>query len=441
MSMKKLISAILLSAMLLTACGNNANANNTDEQGTAVSAEQTTTVSETTADESEDYIPKNEVGQGMLDYVLADYLDENANPELLTGERSERLEAAFQNIHINNSRFALPMMVNALPDGFTVEYDYSSEKKFGGGFNFYSGQLMCNNEMSAEIGIVKKDNAEDKYGIIVSIITLSNFSKWDFNGIKISNDTEKIIAELGEPSSIIDLGTNEENLIYINEIGTTIIFWKSVNAILTLNFNFDNTFSNALLIESVPYDDFEGMPEIPELSGEPREIDWNMLFEDDCIIIGNDKYPANVRISDLSEDIDLFEFTMGREFYSNKDYLKDTYLLMYKGREIAMVSAIRTKDQLPEEACMTSWGFTELDEISITGSICGVSFKQDFSDVPKIYLGSQGEDPGCIYSGTIEKDGTEYWCSFCLFGNSIVNVTLTPSSADPEYYNELVNSQ
>lgn len=441
--MKKLISVILLSAMLLTACGSEGAA----EETTAISEATDVTTADIAEEEiqiDEEFIPKDEVGQKLVDEMLSEYVDDNVIPEVLTGERSEKLEEAVRNIRINNSRFALPLMIDALPEGFEVKYDKSSKTEYNDiGFNHYNGELFCEGELCATGSIICKDGADEKYGIIVSLIAMSNQCKWNFDGIEFSNDKEKITEKFGESTFTTDaVGVYDtDNLIYISDTGTMVIFWETINAVCCMNFNFDNVVKNASLVEYVPYDDFDNMPDIPELSGEPRGFDWNMLFEDNCIIIGNDKYPANVKLSDLSDDITLFEYDMGEVFYSNKDYLRDTYLLMYKGREIAMVGATRTKDQTPEEAFMTSWMFTEPDELPVSGSVCGVSFEQDFSDVPKIYIGAKGEAPSYIYSGIVEIDGENYTCSFTVYEKTILSANLLPRSVDPEIYDKSVNSQ
>ena len=443
--MKKLISIILLSAMLFTACGKKeASVETAASETAAVTTSVEVTAAKAAEEEiqiDEEIIPQDEMGQGMLDYVLGDYIDEDTNPVLLTGERAERLEEAFRNIRINNSHFALPLMIYSLPEGFTVKYDLSSETKDKeSGFNFYSGELLYDGEMCANIYIIRKDGEDEENGIICGMVVMSSYCKWSFDAVEYSNDKEQLIECLGEPSCFTDIAERLPIALYVSDIGSTVLFFEEVNSFIAVNFNFKNTLANALFVESVPYDDFDNMIEIPELSGEPRTFDFNMMFEDDCIIIGNDKYPVNVKLSDLSEDIKLFEYNIGKEPYSNKDYLNDTYLLMYKGRELAMVGTTRTKDQLPEEAYMSSWMFTEINKSPVTGSACGVSFNQNFSDVPEIYLEPDGEPPYYKYIGTTEKDGEKYRCSF-LMGETFLMASVYSRSADPEAYDEFVNAQ
>jgi len=88
--MKKLISIILLSAMLFTACGKE-------------DASVETTVSETTAavtaatEEASfyaDFIPQDDFGQMLIGEKISEFVDDGAVPEILTGERAEKLENA-----------------------------------------------------------------------------------------------------------------------------------------------------------------------------------------------------------------------------------------------------------------------------------------------------------------------------------------------------------
>lgn len=439
--MKKIISVILLSAMLLTACGKeDASVETTVSETTAEVATETSKTAEEDVQIDEDIIPQDEMGQGMLDYVLGDYIDEDTDPVLLTGERAERLEEAFRNIRINNSRFALPMMIYSLPEGFTVKYDFSSETKDKeSGFNFYSGELLYDGEMCANIYIIRKDGEDEENGIIFGMVVMSSYCKWSFDAVEYSNDKEQLIECLGEPSCFTDMSEQLPVALYISDIGSTVMFVEEVNGFMAINSNFKNTLANVLFVESVPYNDFDNMIEIPELSGEPRDIDWNMLFEDDCIIIGNDKYPAYMKISDFSNDIKLYEYNMENEYGKNSDYLRDGYLLMYKGREIGLISAIRKKDEKPEDAYIFSWMFTDISSYPFPASALGVPFNQTL-DVKHYYTGFEEENETFRYRGTVENENDKFLCIMVPLSNTVL-VNLTPYSADPEAYDNFVNSQ
>ncbi|MBQ8177233.1 MAG: hypothetical protein IJ035_09410 [Oscillospiraceae bacterium] len=448
--MKRFITAILLSAMLLTACGKDgASVETTVSETTAVITSEEVTTAETSkaAGEDvqidEDIIPQDEMGQSMLDYVLADYIDKDTDPVLLTGERAERLEEAFRNIRINNSRFALPMMINALPEGFTAEYDYSSETKDKEScFNFYSGELLYDGEMCANIYIIRRDGADEEDGIIFGLVAMSSDCKWNFDAIEYSNDSEKIIECLGEPSCYTDMAEKLPIALYVSDIGSTVMFFEEVNSFIAVNCNFKNTLANVFFVESVPYDDFDNAIEIPELSGEPREFDFNMMFEDDCIIIGNDKYPVNVKLSDLSEDIKLFDYSTNKEYKENPDYIQDTYLFMYKGREVGLIGAIRKKDEEPEKADVVSWMFMSMSSYPFTASAMGVPLDKVL-EVKDFYTGYE-EEPAengfYRYKGIAENEVDKFSC-FIMMKDDLALINAIPYIADPERYDEFINSQ
>lgn len=444
--MKKLISIILLSAMLLTACGKKeASVETATSETTAVTTSVEVTAAKAAEEEiqiDEEFVPKDEAGQKLVDEMLSEYVDDNVIPEILTGEYSEKLEEAVRNIRINNSRFALPLMIDALPEEFEVKYDKSSKTEYRDiGFNHYNGELFCEDELCATVSIICKDGADEKYGIIVGLIAMSNQCKWNFDGIEFSNDRDKITEKFGEPTFTTDIvgAYDTDNLLYITDIGTTAIFWEEINAVFCMNFNFDNVIENASLVEYVPYDDFDDMIEIPELSGEPRDVDWNMVFDNNCVIIGNDRYPANAKISDLSEDISLLVFGLGSENRENSDYVKDSYIAMYKGREFAMVYALRPADEPAENATICSWGFTSIEFCPFPIGVISVSC-HNTSEAKTFYTGYEQNDSVCKYIGTAEKDGEEYLCKM-VFTDYIVMLSVYPRTASPEAYDEFVNSQ
>lgn len=453
---KRFISAFLLSAMLLTACKVEITpptpptkvtlseeaiaAPNTESDGTtAVTEAVHIGRSELTADEASKFIPPNGVADAMAENILTQYIGEAA-PEAMSDENSAALGAAFRNIRINNSRFALPLMVSALPDGFTVTYDYESEyKDEATGYNSYGGELFCNGVSCAEISIFLKDGADEKYGIIVTLVATSGYCKWDFDGIGYSNDTEKIKEKFGEPSAYAKYGSADGNLIYVDEIGSTAIFWKQYNSVLCVGLDFEHTAENALLVESVPYDDFDGMSDMPKLSGNPRELDWHDIFDNSCLTIGNDNYPVNAKISDLSEDIFLFDYEIGTEYAENSEYLSDSYRLMYKDREMGMVFAVRKSNEQAENAHIIMWMFLGVDEYPFPGGVLNVPFSQAPFETAAIYTGAEGENTAYRYDGVIETEEEKYLCSFMTTEISMV-VAAIPFSVDPEAYNEFVEN-
>lgn len=384
-------------------------------------------------EDAEIYIPKDKLGEGIIDEILREYIDKDTEAKLMSEKNSVKLEEAFKNIRINNSRFALPMMIMALPQGFSVKIDYDSKsKKFAEDFRYYSGELLTDGEMCAAVMVMMKENSEEKYGIILGITaTMSSMCKWSFGDIKYSNDTEKLNECFGEPSAKMNLSSSLEGTAYVTQNGSVIIFYNAVNGITCMSLDIDSIVQNMLLTEYVPYDDFDGIPEIPELTGEPREIDWNKIFDDNCIIIGNEKCPAIMRIGDLPEDITLFDFDIGKEHYTNPDYFSDSYQLMYKDREIGLIGAFRKKDEKPEDAVINSWMFTGYSEYKFPAAVMDIPLSQDFEDVSKIFTPHKKDDGLIRFMGIAEKGSEKYMCTLNLTNFSVI-FSVTPASVDVE---------
>ena len=212
--MKKLISVILLSAMLLTACGKK----DTSVETAATAATEGTSV-------YAEYIPQDDFGQMLIGEKISEFVDDGAVPEILTGERAETLESAVRNIRINNSRFALPMMVDSLPEGFEVEYDMSTVEVYEDtGFALYYGEVYFQKELCADASIILKEGAEEKYGIIVCLTAISNQCKWNFDGIEFSNDRDKITEKFGEPTFTTDIVNIVPFGIFLSNLGRDVKF-------------------------------------------------------------------------------------------------------------------------------------------------------------------------------------------------------------------------
>ena len=451
-----MISLLCAAAMLAGCAKMTAPENTADETSASVSAAsdaasekaEGTEASETVTasdNETELYIPKEKLGEAMASELFAGLIPDNGEIKVLSEEDSEKLEEAFKNIRINNSRFALPMMIMALPEGFSVKLDPDSkgeEAVTEDDFHMYMGELYWEDEMCADVAVILKDGAEEQYGIILGMAPLmSSTCKWSFGDIEYTNDIEKMTECFGEPSAQVDLsGLN--STIYISGIGSTVIFFDEFNAVFCLTLNTDDTIKNMLLTESVPYDDFDGIPEIPEVTGEPREIDWNGIFDEDCVIIGNERYPALTPISELGEDIFLFNYSIGINYYKNEDYLRDSYLLMYKGREIGMVNAFRKADEPKENGVINSWVFINdsLPEYLPAGMM-GVPFSQDRASVGKVYTSYEQNDGSSYlrYKGITEKDGENYMCTLLL--TSAAYLIVTPASVDPEAYESFLEAE
>ena len=177
----KIVSFLCAAAMLAGCSGNNTDIGsetNISSETPAIAAENTSAKtaedkSETasdTADDTELYIPKDKLGEGIIDNILSEYISDSTDAKIMSDENAAKLEEAFRNIRINNSRFALPMMIMALPKGFSVKIDYDDKsEKITEDFCIYSGELYMDDEMCAYVTVMMREDSEEKYGIIFGI--------------------------------------------------------------------------------------------------------------------------------------------------------------------------------------------------------------------------------------------------------------------------------
>lgn len=77
--------------------------------------------------------------------------------------------------------------------------------------------------------------------------------------------------------------------------------------------------------------DFSACEDAPVLSGEARKLDWSMVFDENCVVIGEDKYPAYMKISDFGSNITLKVVNIGKESPDNPKEICDYYTLCYHG--------------------------------------------------------------------------------------------------------------
>lgn len=405
---------------------------NVNETLAVPSAVETAAVSEETADTEtpektiildEDaglYVPSENVDEDMISDFLSGFVINETKPSVMSDENAEKLEEAFKNIRINNSRFALPMMILALPDGFSVKLDHDSrsEEPVIEDFYSYDGELYMGYELCTSVEILLKDNAKEKYGIIIGFSGLMSVNcKWSFGDISYSNDIEKIISCFGKPSIYEKITDNLSYEIYVTQKGDIVAFVNELNSIICMSVNTDVILENSLLTEYVPYDDFDDIPEIPNVSGGSRDIDWNIIFDNDCVVIGNDRYPANAQISDLSDDIVLFDYDIGQTYDKNDNYLQDHYVFLYKGRDIGVIGALRKIGEQPKNGIITSWMFTN---VIFPAGVMGIPLSQSSSSISKVYTPDNEISGTIVYRGAAERNGESYTCMFAITDSSIL---------------------
>ena len=442
----KIFSFLCAAAMLAGCSGNNTDIGsetNISSETPAIAAENTSAKtaedkSETasdTADDTELYIPKDKLGEGIIDNILSEYISDSTDAKIMSDENAAKLEEAFRNIRINNSRFALPMMIKDIPQGFSIKLNKDEKEEIFNNFSLYIGTLYMGDEKCAETLVILKDGAEEKYGIIISISLTSEMCKWSVGDIELSYDYDKVMQSFGDPSSY---GSSDllGAISYITKNNEYVSFFYGVNGVMCFSFNMKNIEKNARLAEYVPYDDYDGIPEIPELTGEPREIDWNRIFYEDCVVIGNEKLPAMARIGDLGDDFHLTEYLVGKPMFKNENYLKDEYTMMYKGRNIATVYALRKKNEPPEDAVILLWALD--NDITFPAAVMDMPLSQDFDEISKVYIPNGKESSSKYqYMGIAEKDGENYMCTIIL-GKSDMLFSTTPASVNLEEYKDFI---
>lgn len=182
--------------------------------------------------------------------------------------------------------------------------------------------------------------------------------------------------------------------------------------------------------------DFSIYDDAPVLSGEAREIDWNMLFEDGCVVIGAEKYPAYVRVGDLSSDLELEIMGVGEVNNINPDYLNDYYGLKYLGHTVGGIITSRKADVEPKDAYISVWMFSGDCEVPKEKvGILGFSLAQGYDEVTGIYLPKEEADGVANYYGVAEYDGGLFSCSL-FYTDFITMLNITSSDANPDLYNQ-----
>ncbi|MBR4096503.1 MAG: hypothetical protein IKK42_04270 [Oscillospiraceae bacterium] len=187
--------------------------------------------------------------------------------------------------------------------------------------------------------------------------------------------------------------------------------------------------------EATSYD-FSIYEDAPVLSGEPREIDWSIVFDDNCVVIGAEKYPAYIRVGELSSDIELEIMGVGEVNTVNPDYLNDYYGINYLGHNVGAIITSRKNDENPKDAYINVWMFGE--ECAVPKEkvgILGFSFAQSYDEVTGIYLPEEESDSLANYNGVTERDGELFSCSL-FYSPYITMLDVTPYEVNPDMYNQ-----
>jgi len=369
-------------------------------------------------------------------------------PDFLKGEYLAAYEEMSRNIYINNSRFALPMNIKDLPQGFTLDFSESEPEEA----NFMiteTAELYSNGVYCGEASAIRRKSKPQQDGVIVALTLIASECKGSVGGLKTVSPSDEIKAVLGEPSVLFDQspsilfpGENFDeppNMIYATKWGGYIFFSPYTSAIQIYHpvddgslpyfgLNYFELYrstanKNAQYIEYRPYDDFDSMPKPPPLSGEPRKIEWTNA--PDSIVIGDVKLPLITKVSDWSERFTLIDFGTNKEIEDTREeinyggYVRDSYRVAFMDRDSGIViGAIRKKDEPAENAVinsvMTLPGQEKLFPISVLGA--------EVSDISEAYISDLQNDSfyTLVSGGDIYEDGEKYFCiirkmSYTLF--------------------------
>ncbi len=181
--------------------------------------------------------------------------------------------------------------------------------------------------------------------------------------------------------------------------------------------------------------DINACDNAPLLSGEERELDWSMIFDDSCITFGSAKCPAYIKVSELDSNFSLEIIDIGSENSFNTKEINDYYTLYYHGYNVCGVITSRTADTAPEDAYICTWllagGGREISKEKV--GIMGFSLSQKASEIAEIYTPDENDDT-IKYYGVTEKDGERFGCSLSHNDDFATMLSITPYDINPDVY-------
>jgi len=188
------------------------------------------------------------------------------------------------------------------------------------------------------------------------------------------------------------------------------------------------------IVADVNYD-FSTCEDAPILGGETRELDWSMIYDDTCVVIGEYTYPAYLKISDLGSNIELETINIGRVSEDNPNVLNDYYKLFYHGYRVGGIITARTADVNAEDAYIYTWtlgGSNEVPKEKL--GILGVSLIQSASEVAEIYPPDESEETKASYYGVGEFNNEKFAFTFTHDRDFATMLSITPDKMMPGIY-------
>lgn len=185
--------------------------------------------------------------------------------------------------------------------------------------------------------------------------------------------------------------------------------------------------------------DVNACQDAPILSGASREPNWSMIFDENCVVIGDNSYPAYIKVSDLGSDIQLETVSIGRKSSDNPREINDYYVLYYHGYSACGVITSRTADVRPEDAYICTWTMNDVREVPVEKmGIMGLSACQSTSDVMKVYVPDEADDRAANYYGVTEADGERFSCILKHNPDFATMLTIIPEKITPGAYDYYV---
>ncbi|MBP1549392.1 MAG: hypothetical protein J6A05_05250 [Oscillospiraceae bacterium] len=242
--------------------------------------------------------------------------------------------------------------------------------------------------------------------------------------------------------------TDEDNIVvseippakaYISGNGTTVTVTEATTAPATENNGSENTiatFDEGKIAKDESFD-INACDDAALLSGEARELDWSMIFDDGCIAFGDVKCPAYIKVSDLDSDFALEIINIGSENSFNPGEFNDYYTLYYRGYNVCGVITSRTADTAPEDAYICTWLLAgdgrEIEKEKV--GIMGFSLAQPADEVAKVYIPDENDGSDTIkYYGVTKKDGERFGCSLSHSDDFATMLSITPYDINPDVY-------
>ena len=249
------------------------------------------------------------------------------------------------------------------------------------------------------------------------LITLIIFSAMLLTACGSSNEENPAIAEIPPGKS------------YISGGGTTVLITEKSQETETVRET-----SAPVKREAVSFA-FDTCENAPVLSGGATELDWNIIFDDDCIVIGEEKYPAYMRICELSDNFKLGVISQGSEFPDNPDLVIDYYTLYCLDKKVCGISAVRTEDVKPTDAYIYSWTFGGFDEVPMEKlGLLGFSMSQSAEEISAVYIPDESEGGSADYYGVTEYDGERFACLLSHSDGFVTMLVITPYEVNPSAY-------